>query len=138
MRKFLSLAAAASTVAAPALAATLAVPTVASAQSAAYLSNPCGTVQRNHRVIGGGIGAVAGYFVGGKVAADNARDEGKVLGALAGAAAGQEVGRRTGCQATYRQAQHRQLAYQPGYARPACKAIAGGRSVCLQPDGRWR
>jgi uncharacterized protein YcfJ len=137
MRKTLSLLAAAATVAGPAL-VTTALPTDASAQSARYLSNPCGPTQRNHRVVGGGIGAVAGYYLGGKVAADNARDEGRILGALAGAAAGQEVGRRTGCQAAYRQAQHQQYAYQPGYARPSCKAIAGGRTVCLQPDGRWR
>ena len=138
MRKTLSLAAAIATVAAPAFTAAVALPTAASAQSAPYLSNPCGPTQRNHRVIGGGIGAVAGYIIGGKVAADNTKQEGKALGALAGAAAGQEIGRRTGCQATYRQAQHQRYAYQPGYARPACKAIAGGRSVCLQPDGRWR
>ena len=137
MRKTLSLLAAAATVVAPA-AATVALPGVAAAQGAPYTSNPCGPTQRNHRVIGGGLGAVAGYIVGGKVAADNTKTEGKVLGALAGAAAGQEIGRRTGCQAAYRQAQHRSYAYQPGYARPACKAIAGGRSVCLQTDGRWR
>lgn len=137
MRKILSLAAAVATVAAPAL-ATVALPTAASAQSAPYLSNPCGPTQRNHRVIGGGLGAVAGYIVGGNVAADNTKQEGKALGAIAGAALGQEVGRRTGCQAVHRQAQHQRYAYQPGYARPACKAVAGGRYVCLQPDGRWR
>ncbi|MBW3616693.1 MAG: glycine zipper 2TM domain-containing protein [Proteobacteria bacterium] len=137
MRKTLSLLAAAATVVAPA-AATVALPGVAAAQAAPYLSNPCGPTQRNHRIVGGGVGAVAGYFLGGRIAADNTKQEGKALGALAGAAAGQEIGRRTGCQAAYRQAQHRAYAYQPGYSRPACKAIAGGRSVCLQPDGRWR
>lgn len=137
MRKMLSTAAVLATVAAPALTA-VALPSAASAQSPGYLNNPCGVTQRNHRIIGGGLGAVAGYIVGGKVAADNTKQEGKALGVLAGAAAGQEIGRRTGCQAAYRQAQHQRFAYQPGYARPACKAIAGGRSVCLQPDGRWR
>ena len=105
MRTTLSLAAAVATVAAPALTVT-ALPSVASAQAAPYTSNPCGPTQRNHRVIGGGIGAVAGYIVGDRVAADNTKTDGKVIGALAGAAAGQEIGRRTGCQAAYRQSQH--------------------------------
>jgi hypothetical protein len=136
MRTILSAAAVLASVAAPAL-TVVAVPAVASAQ-APYTSNPCGTVQRNHRLIGAGVGAVAGYLAGGKLAADNTKSEGKAVGALVGAGVGQEIGRRTGCQSAYRQAQHQQFAYQPGYARPACKAIAGGRSVCLQPDGRWR
>lgn len=136
MRKFLGLAAAVAT-AVPAM-TFAALPTTASAQGAPYASNPCGPVQRNHRVIGGGVGAVAGYIVGGKLAADNARTEGKILGALVGAGVGQEVGRRTGCQAAYRQSQHRAYGYQGGYAPAQCKAVAGGRYVCLQPDGRWR
>ena len=137
MRKTFSLAAALATVVAPAL-ATVALPTAAAAQSAPYASNPCGPTQRNHRLIGAGVGAVAGYFAGGRIAADNTKSEGKALGALVGAGVGQEIGRRTGCQAAYRQQAHQAYAYQPGYARPACKAIAGGRTVCLQPDGRWR
>ena len=136
MRKILGLAAAAAT-AIPAM-TFAALPSAASAQGAPYLSNPCGTVQRNHRVIGGGVGAVAGAVLGGKLAADNAKFEGKLLGAVVGAGVGQEVGRRTGCQAAYRQSQHRAHAYAGGYAPAQCKAIAGGRYVCLQPDGRWR
>ncbi len=136
MRKMLGLAAAVAT-AVPAV-GLVALPSTASAQSAPYMSNPCGTVQRNHRIIGGGVGAVAGALLGGKLAADNTKAEGKMLGAVAGAAVGQEVGRRTGCQAAYRQAQHRGYAYQQAYAPASCKAIAGGRHVCLQPDGRWR
>jgi len=141
MRKMLGLAAAVAT-AVPAV-TFAALPSTASAQSAPYWSNPCGPTQRNHRVIGGGVGAVAGALLGGKLAADNAKTEGKILGAVVGAGVGQEVGRRTGCQAAYRQQMHQGYAYQPGYgqrayAPAACKAVRGGRYVCLQPDGRWR
>ncbi len=138
MRKMLGLAAAAAT-AVPAM-TFAALPATASAQGAPYTSNPCGPVQPNHRIIGGGLGAAAGIVLGGKVAADNARTEGKLLGAVVGAGVGQEIGRRTGCQAANRQAL-RANAYARGgqaYAPAACKAIRGGRYVCLQPDGRWR
>ena len=132
MRKILALAAFA-TALAPALAVS-AIPAAASAQSARqYFSNPCGVTQERHRVIGGAVGGIAGALIGGKVAADNAKFEGKLVGAAAGAAVGQEVGRRTGCRAAAR-AGYGQQAYAPAQ----CKAIKGGRYVCLQPDGRWR
>ena len=130
MRKMLGLAAIA-TALTPAL-TLAAIPTAASAQTRQYFSNPCGVTQERHRVIGGALGGVAGALIGGKVAADNAKFEGKLVGAVAGAAAGQEVGRRTGCRATAR------AGYGQAYAPAQCKAIAGGRYVCLQPDGRWR
>jgi predicted lipid-binding transport protein (Tim44 family) len=131
MRKILGLTAIATAVA-PLL--TLAAPTAASAQARQYMSNPCGVTQERHRVIGGALGGVAGALIGGKVAADNAKFEGKLVGAVAGAAVGQEVGRRTGCRAAARAGYGHQQAYAPAQ----CKAIAGGRYVCLQPDGRWR
>lgn len=136
MRKMLSLAAAVAT-AAPAM-TFAALPSTASAQGASYLGNPCGPTQRDHRIIGGGAGAVAGLLLGGKLAADNAKSEGKMLGAVVGAGVGQEVGRRTGCRAAVRQSQRTYGYQQPGYAPASCKAVAGGRYVCLQPDGRWR
>ena len=116
-----------------------ALPTAASAQPVAnYMANPCGAPQKNARITGGAIGAVGGAALGRSVAARNARTEGTILGALVGAAVGQEVGRRTGCRSA-------NAGYAPAYSqgyqtagRPPCKAVAGNRYVCLQPDGRWR
>jgi hypothetical protein len=132
MRKMLGLAAIA-TAAVPALTLTA---TPASAQVRAYMSNPCGVAQQQHRVAGGALGAAAGALVGRRVAADNARTEGTIVGALVGAGVGQEIGRRTGCRAAARQAGYGYQ--QQAYAPAQCKAVAGGRYVCLQPDGRWR
>ena len=139
--KMLGLAAIA-TVALPVLSVT-ALPSSASAQPVArYMENPCGPAQKNARITGGAIGAVGGAALGRSVAARNARTEGTLLGAVVGAAVGQEVGRRTGCRSTgYAPAYA--PAYSQGYSqqasgRPPCKAVAGNRYVCLQPDGRWR
>ena len=135
MRKILSLAAIAAA-AAPALTVS-ALPSAATAQVSSYMSNPCGLPQQQHRVAGGALGAAAGALIGRSVAARNARTEGTIVGAIAGAAVGQEVGRRTGCRAAARQAQA-YGGYQQAYAPAQCKAVAGNRYVCLQPDGRWR
>ena len=85
MRKMLGLAAIA---AVPALTLTAAA-TPASAQVRAYMANPCGVTQQQHRVAGGALGAAAGALVGRRLAADNARTEGTILGAVVGAGVGQ-------------------------------------------------
>ena len=133
MRKILGLAAAAAT-AIPAV-TFAALPSTALAQGYGYFSNPCGPQQRNARLGGAALGGLAGAAVGSAVAAKNARKEGAILGGVLGAAAGQEIARRKTCAPSYGYAP----AYgQQAYAPAACKAIAGGRHVCLQPDGRWR
>ena len=135
MRKLLGFGALA-TAALPVL-SVLAAPASAAAQVRAYMANPCGVTQQQHRVAGGALGAAAGALVGRRLAADNARTEGTVLGAVVGAGVGQEIGRRTGCRAAARQAGYGGYSQQ-AYAPAQCKAVAGGRYVCLQPDGRWR
>lgn len=143
MRKMLGLVAAVATVI-PAMTVT-ALPTTASAQVSSYLSNPCGPQQRNARLGGAALGGLAGAAVGSAVAAKNARKEGAILGGVLGAVAGQEVARRRTCNTAPGYAQpaygYGQPTYgygQQAYAPAACKPVAGGRYVCLQPDGRWR
>lgn len=142
MRKMLGLAAAVATVV-PAATFT-ALPSTASAQGYGYLSNPCGPQQRNARLGGAALGGLAGAAVGSQVAAKNARKEGAILGGVLGAAVGQEIARRKSCN-TGGYGYAPQPAYgggygygQQAYAPAACKAVRGGRYVCLQPDGRWR
>jgi hypothetical protein len=139
MRKMLGLAAAVAT-AIPAM-TFAALPTAASAQVSSYLNNPCGPQQRNARLGGAALGGLAGAAVGSQVAAKNARKEGAILGGLVGAAAGQEIARRRSCSTggyAYAPQGYAQGYGQQAYAPAACKAVQGGRYVCLQPDGRWR
>jgi hypothetical protein len=83
--------------------ASLAAPTVATAQSydrgyreeprGAY--DPCTREARQRGTTGGVAGALAGAAIGGSVAAKNARAEGAVLGAILGAVVGSQVGNGT-------------------------------------------
>jgi Glycine zipper 2TM domain len=79
-----------------AAAATLAAPSLASAQNYGYAPPTQGCQQslNNNRLAGGVIGAVGGAVIGKQIAGRNARSEGTVLGAVLGAVAGSEIGRR--------------------------------------------
>ncbi len=97
----------------------IAVPTVASAQSAGYVQpypyDACQRATTTRTTTGGLVGAAIGAAVGSQIAAHGNRTEGSVLGGLLGAAVGATVGKRS---AACTPEGYPQSSYGGGYSQP--------------------
>ena len=130
--------------------ATVALPSVASAQS----YDPCREQTRQQANKGTIVGGLVGALAGGGVAAKGAKTEGALLGGAVGAVAGHEIGKRNSKCSNYRPAPApRPAAYRSSsnyqrssYSQPSnCRWVQdnyGGRNhsyeVCRGRDGVWR
>lgn len=125
--------------------ATVALPSVASAQS----YDPCREQTRQQANKGTIVGGLVGALAGGGVAAKGAKTEGALLGGAVGAVAGHEIGKRNAKCDSYRPAPRAAYRGDTRAARVSndsnCRWVKdsyNGRTqsfqVCRDRDGVWR
>lgn len=131
-----------------AIAAPVAIPSVASAQS----YDSCREQQRQQANKGTIVGGLVGALAGGGVAAKGVKTEGALLGGAVGAVAGHQIAKSNARCANYRPAPRPAARSSNNYQRSSyaqsssnCRWVQdyyGGRNhsyeVCRSRDGTWR